>query len=86
MNPAAQPGTPADKVITAFNGVRPLARALGRNPSSIVRWRRPKEKGGTGGGIPSGLQGAILKLAAERGLSLSADDLILRTADAAAQP
>lgn len=69
--------TPADKVIAAFKGVRPLARAVGRNPSSIVRWRRPKSEGGTGGAVPSSLQGVILALARERGLDISPADLIL---------
>jgi len=68
--------TPADKVITLFGGVRPLARALGRNPSSVVRWRMPRAAGGTGGGIPSAMQGRVLALAKERGLSLTAEDLI----------
>ena len=69
--------TPADKVIALFGGVRPLARDLGRNPSSVVRWRRSKEKGGTGGAVPSALQGRVLALAKARGLPLAAEDLIL---------
>jgi hypothetical protein len=69
--------TPAEKVIDLFGGVRPLARELGRNPSSIVRWRRSKECGGTGGAVPSALQGKVLALARARGLPLVADDLIL---------
>jgi hypothetical protein len=72
--------TPADKCIEAFGGVRALARALDRNPSSVVRWRRPKDEGGSSGAVPSGLQGRILALAQERGLTLTAEDLILRTA------
>jgi hypothetical protein len=74
------PDTPADKCIEAFGGVRALARALDRNPSSVVRWRRPKDEGGSNGAVPSGLQGRILALAQERGLTLTAEDLILRTA------
>jgi hypothetical protein len=74
------PDTPADKCIDVFGGVRALARALDRNPSSVVRWRRPKDEGGSNGAVPSGLQGRILALAQERGLTLTAEDLILRTA------
>lgn len=70
------PESPAEKVITIFGGVRPLAREIGRNPSSVVRWRRPKEEGGTGGSVPSALQGKLLSLARARGLPLTADDLI----------
>ena len=68
--------TPADKVIELFGGVRPLARDLGRNPSSVVRWRKPRSEGGTGGAVPTSMQGRILALARERGLGLTAEDLI----------
>ena len=77
-DPLAQ--TPADKCILAFGGVRKLARALGRNPSSVVRWRKPKDEGGSSGAVPSSLQGKILAIALARGIALSADDLILRSA------
>ena len=72
--------TPADRCIEAFGGVRALARALERNPSSVVRWRKPKDEGGSNGAVPSALQGRILDIAQARGLSLTAEDLILRTA------
>jgi len=72
--------TPADKCIDAFGGVRALARALERNPSSVVRWRKPKDEGGSAGAVPSSLQGRILSIAQVRGLNLTAEDLILRTA------
>lgn len=75
----SSPETPADKCISAFGGVRALARALERNPSSVVRWRKPKDEGGSNGAVPSALQGRILAIAQARGLSLTADDLILRT-------
>ncbi len=75
------PETPADKAITAFGGVRALARALERNPSSVVRWRKPKDEGGSNGAVPSSLQGRILAIAQARGLNLTAEDLILRTAE-----
>lgn len=71
------PTTPAEKVITLFGGVRPLARELGRNPSSVVRWRKPRAEGGTGGAVPSAMQGRVLALAKARGLPLTAEDLIL---------
>ena len=76
----SSPATPADKCIAAFGGVRALARALERNPSSVVRWRKPKDEGGSNGAVPSSLQGRVLAIAQERGLNLTAEDLILRTA------
>ena len=74
------PASPADKVISAFGGVRAAARILGRNASSISRWRKPVVEGGTGGRVPGGIQGAVLSAARMRGLNLSADDLILQPA------
>ena len=71
--------TPAATCIAAFGGVRALARALDRNPSSVGRWRKPKDEGGSAGAVPSSLQGLILQIAHERGLPLTAEDLILKT-------
>lgn len=68
--------TPADNVIQAFGGVRALARALGLNSSSVSRWRMPSEKRGLSGRVPSIHQATILRIARERGLPLSAADLI----------
>lgn len=73
--------TPADKCIAAFGGVRALARDLGRNPSSVSRWRSPKEEGGTGGVVPAAVQGKVLAMARARGLDLVAEDLILKAAE-----
>lgn len=72
----ATPTTPADKCIQAFGGVRNLAKLLGRNASSISRWRKSKEEGGTGGCVPSALQNRVLTLAKAHNVSLSAEDLI----------
>lgn len=68
--------TPADKVIEKFGGVRALARTLGLNSSSVSRWRMPADKRGLDGRVPSVHQGTILRIAKERGLALTADDLI----------
>lgn len=69
--------TPAETVITLFGGVRPLARELGRNPSNVSRWRKPKNEGGTGGSVPTAMQGKILAIARRRGLELTAEQLIM---------
>lgn len=72
--------TPADRVITALGGVRATARALGLNSSSVSRWRFPPEKRGLSGRVPSIHQGTILRIARERGLALTAADLIHESA------
>lgn len=68
--------SPADIVIARFDGVRPLARLLGKDPSTIHRWRMPAAKGGLDGRVPSAVQVRLLDLAKERGVALSAEDLI----------
>lgn len=68
--------SPASYVILVFGGIHKTARAVGADPGSVSRWRQPKEKRGTGGSIPSARQQAILKAAAQRGLDITADDLV----------
>lgn len=67
---------PADIVISRFQGVRPLARLLGKDPSTIHRWRMPAAKGGLDGRVPSQVQVRLLELAKEHGVDLTADELI----------
>lgn len=62
--------TPAEVVIDAF-GIRPLARELDIDPSTIVRWRRILP-----GLIPSGYHRPLLALAERDHISLTADDLV----------
>jgi hypothetical protein len=61
--------TPAELVIGAFNGVRATARELGCDPSAVSRWKKT-------GLIPGSYQRRILELAWERGVDLTAHDLI----------
>lgn len=61
--------TPVELVIQQFGGVRKLARALGRDPAAVSRWQKS-------GIIPSSLQRKILELATEKGIALTADDII----------
>lgn len=68
--------TPADIVIARFDGVRPLARLLGKDPSTIHRWKMPASKGGLDGRVPSQVQLRLLELAQERGVALTAAELI----------
>ncbi len=68
--------TPASLVISAFGGVRKTARALGVRPSTVCRWRMPRERGGMEGNVPSSAARKILRVARERGLALTAEDLL----------
>lgn len=67
---------PADIVIARFGGVRPLARLLGKDPSTIHRWRMPAAKGGLDGRVPSMVQSRLLELAAAHEVDLTAEDLV----------
>lgn len=61
--------SPVDLAIQLFGGVRALARAIGRDPAAISRWRRL-------GTIPTSAQILVLRIARERGLELSTHDVI----------
>ena len=69
--------TPAEIVIQAFGGVLATAQTLGRSRAAVYLWLKPKNEGGTGGGIPASLQETILSKASKRGLALTPTDLIL---------
>jgi hypothetical protein len=68
--------SPAQTVIDKFGGHEEVAKIVGRHPISVRRWTYDREKGGTGGLIPSELQSLLLEKARKRGLDLTADDLI----------
>lgn len=61
--------TPADKVINAFGGIRPLARILGIDPATPVRWQE------RGGAIPRWHHDHILRLAKHLQIKLTRLDL-----------
>lgn len=67
---------PANLVIERFGGVRPLARLLNKNQSTIHRWKMPTEAGGLGGRIPSKAQIEILNLAEKHGILLLPEEII----------
>lgn len=69
--------SPAEYVIKTFGGVRATARAIGRDKSSVSVWRASKDKKGTGGLIPHKAQALILKVAREKNLDITAEDLIV---------
>lgn len=67
---------PAEYAIHAFQGVRSLARALGRDPDQISRWKRPKTSNGCSGGIPKSAMKPILEAARCKGIDITAEDLL----------
>lgn len=69
--------SPAEHTIKQFGGVRALARALGRYPSTISRWQKSRDVDGCEGRVPTSVQRKILEIARERGLDITPNDLVL---------
>lgn len=61
--------SPVDLVIEQFGGVRKLARAIGRDPAAVSRWKKL-------GTVPTAVQRRILEVAWERGMDVTAHDMI----------
>ena len=60
---------PAEVAVQAFGTARKMAHLLGIDPSAVSRWRSL-------GHIPSAHQRRVLELAWERGIDLTAHDII----------
>jgi len=69
--------SPVDYVIKVFGGVRATARAIGRSPTAVSKWRQPTDRGGSGGRVPNKAQPVVLQKAKELGLDITGEDLIL---------
>lgn len=70
------PLTPAEYVIKKIGGVRATARAIGREPSTVCKWRKSKKRKGTGGAIPRGNHKRILAFARKSRLDIQPADII----------
>ena len=66
--------TQADHVISKCGGVPVVSEITGASVSRVYRWRMSKDRGGTGGLIPSSHHVAILNGARARGIDLSPAD------------
>ena len=66
--------TPVQLAIAEFCGVRALARAIHRDPASVSKWQ--KGDGTIPTSIPTSIQRKLLETAWDRGIELSAHELI----------
>lgn len=66
---------PAQYVIQMFGSIRKTAKTIGRTRGAVTNWGRPKNKGGNGGDVPGPSQRIILRIAKERGLDITPNDL-----------
>ena len=69
---------PATEVLQKLGGPADTARALNVARQAVYRWTWPRERGGTGGTIPQKHHLSILRIAKERGVEISADDMLPR--------
>ena len=67
--------TPAEYVIITFGGVNATARAIGRSPAAVSKWKRPREEKGTDGEIPRSVRKDILDYAKRHQLDITTHDL-----------
>jgi len=71
---------PAAHVIDKCGGIPETAELVGRDRSTVNRWMRPKETGGTGGLVPAEHQQTLLDRAREKGIDLTPNDFFEATA------
>lgn len=65
---------PASSIIKKFNGLKAVAEITGVSPHTVMRWRYPRSKRGTGGVIPHRHASRLLAAAQEMGIDLSPAD------------
>ncbi len=64
----------ASRVIAKCGGVSRTARLCGRAPVSVHKWRHTREKGGTGGLVPTEAAQALMAAAQRGEVDLTSDD------------
>lgn len=81
---------PAHTVIRKFasngklsSGIDLISEITGSDRTSVYRWMRPKEKGGTGGLVPTKQQPKLLEYAKENYVPLATADFFERAHEAA---
>lgn len=67
---------PANSIIKKFNGLTVVAGITDVTPHTVMRWRRPREDGGTGGVIPHWHMTKLLDAAKDRGIKLEPSEFL----------
>ena len=75
---------PAKTVIELCGGFDAVANMTGRTSLRVRRWTYPKDRGGTGGLIPTDCQHALLEQARKRGVLLEPHHFFLELEKSAA--
>ena len=63
-------------IIKQFGGAKALAEAINKDPATVYRWTYPKNKGGTGGIIPSSSVSKVHDAAQSLNISISSPPAI----------
>lgn len=74
---------PATSIIRKFGGLKAVAEITDVSAHSVMRWRYPRSKKGTGGVIPHRHADRLLTAAQEKGIDLSPADFFLPIKDEA---
>lgn len=74
---------PAQSIIRKLGGPNAVAEITGVHRTRVSNWARPKESGGTGGTIPFKHVPTLLDAAKDKGIELSADEFLPRSAEEA---
>jgi len=74
----------AQNIIKKCGGVSAVADMLSVSTVTVHRWTYPKERGGTGGLVPTKQQGALLEAARAHGIDLRPDDFFPTPTDSEA--
>lgn len=78
--------TPAENVIAKCGGHQTVAEWLDVDLSRVYRWTYPRERGGTGGLIPSKHQLPLLERARLEGVPLEPADFLLTPPESVPPP
>lgn len=67
---------PANTIITKFGGPTAVSRIANVSAHTVIRWRTPRERGGTGGVVPHWHVPALVSAAETLGIDVSANDFL----------
>jgi hypothetical protein len=67
---------PAETIISRFGGPAAVAKLVSVHRTRVSNWKRPREKGGTGGLIPQQYHRILLDYAVENSIELAAEDFL----------
>jgi hypothetical protein len=76
---------PADSIIQKLGGPSEVAKIVGVHRTRVSNWKRPRNRGGTGGRVPQNHIPALLAYARDNGIGLGPADFIPAAADSPAE-